>query len=112
MHCQLPLPRIQFLFNERVLAVERETGGLERPPCQAELCREWLGQNGPLSYQTVESHDIYQKVDWNSTPDDSTYFNCTVPPKKALDRIKTMKASGIFAKTVYRNIQKNLRHSV
>ena len=95
-----------------MLAVERETGGLERPPCQAELCREWLCQNGPLSYQTVESHDIYQKVDWSSTPDDSTYFNCTVLPKKALDRIKTMKASGIFAKTVYRNIQKNLRHSV
>ncbi|QDZ19730.1 hypothetical protein HOP50_03g22470 [Chloropicon primus] len=111
----LPLPRIQFLFNERILAIERETGGMERPPCQAALCTTWLNQNGPLSYQTVESHGIYEKVDWSSTPSDNTYFNCTVPPKRAMERIKTMRGSGVFGKTVFRNIQKiqrNLRDSL
>ncbi len=62
----LPLVRRQFLFNERILAIERETGSMERPPSQSALCNAWLGQNGPMSYQTVESHGIYEKIDWSN----------------------------------------------
>ena len=105
----LPLPRAQFLFNERILAIERETGSMERPPCQAELCASWLEQNGPLSYQTVESHNVYEKIDWATVPDEDTYYNCTVAPKRAFERIKTARHSGVFARTVFRNLQKKLR---
>ena len=106
-----PLPRIQFLFNERILAVERETGSMERPPKQADRCNEWLGQSAPMSYQNVESHGLYEKIDWSSVPSNTTYFNCTVNPKRSLERMNTMsRGSGVFRKTIFKVMQKNLRN--
>lgn len=89
---------------------------MERPPCQQGLCNAWLDQKGPMSYQKVESHGIYEKIDWSSVPDGNTYFNCTVAPKKVLERSETKKGSirahGVFENTVYRMMQKKLRDSV
>jgi len=102
----LPLVRMQFLFNERILAVERETGSMERPPSQSALCNAWLGQNGPMSYQTVESHGLYEQIDWSSVSQSDTYFNCTVNPKKAVERLRSTRG---FGSTIFKKIQKDLK---
>jgi len=108
----LPLPRVQFLFNERILAVERETGSMERPPTKARQCVTWLNQNAPLSYQSVESHGLYEEIDWSTVPADNTYFNCTVKPKRAVERLTTKRrGSGIFGKSMFQNIKRKIQRS-
>jgi predicted membrane chloride channel (bestrophin family) len=109
----LPLPRIQFLFNERILAIERETGSMERPPNMAKQCNSWLGQNSPLSYQSVESHGLYEKIDWSNVPEDNTYFNCIVNPKKVVERrvSNRKRGSGVFGQSMFQNIQRSIQRA-
>ena len=109
----LPLPRIQFLFNERILAIERETGSMERPPGLARQCNAWLDQKSPMSYQSVESHGLYEKIDWSNVPADNTYFNCIVQPKKVEERrvLNRKRGSGVFGKTMFQNIQRTIQRS-
>ena len=106
----IPLARIQFMFNERILAIERETGSSEKPPSLSGMCNRWLGHDSArrASYQSPESAKYYEEMHWEDGLDTDGdtglpgYFNCTVAPVVRGQRDFRGSGSGVFANYVHK----------
>jgi len=106
----IPLARIQFMFNERILAIERETGSSEKPPSLSGMCNRWLGHDSArrASYQSPESAKYYEEMHWEDGLDEDGdtglpgYFNCTVAPVVRGQRDFRGSGSGVFANYVHK----------